>query len=210
MPRLDSRLLLVTDRQQTQGRPLLSVLERALQAGTPTVQLRERDLSTRDLLTLARETQRLTRLGGSPLVINDRIDLALTLEGVGVHLRSDSLPVSAARSLLGASRLLGVSAHSVEEAMRAESEGADYVVLGPMYATPSKQQFGPPLGPRVLEAVCRNVRIPVIGIGGVTAARVMELRRAGAFGVAVISAILSAADVERATRELLDALASSL
>jgi len=210
MPQFESRLLLVTDRHQTQGRPLLSLLEQALRAGTPAVQLRERDLSTRDLLALAREVQRLTRLGGSPLVINDRIDLALTMNEVGVHLRSNSLPVFAGRRLLGANRLLGVSAHSVEEAMRAESEGADYVVFGPMYATPSKQLFGPPLGPRELETVCRNVRIPVIAIGGVTAARVMELRRAGAFGVAVITAILSAEDVERATRELLDALASSL
>ncbi|MBA5867611.1 MAG: thiamine phosphate synthase [Nitrospira sp. CR1.3] len=210
MPRFESRLLLVTDRQQTLGRPMLPLLEEVLRVGAPAVQLRERDLYSRELLSLARDVQQLTRRCASPLVINDRIDLALTLNDVGVHLRSNSLPVFAGRRVLGADRLLGVSAHSMEEVVRAESEGADYVVFGPIYATPSKELFGPPLGLRELETVCRNVRIPVVGIGGITAARVMEVRRAGAFGVAVITAILSAADVERATREMLDALASSL
>lgn len=209
MPRFESRLLLVTDRHQTQGRPLLSLLGQALRAGTLAVQLRERDLTSRALVTLARGAQQLTRRGGSPLVINDRIDIALSLEEVGVHLRSNSLPVSVGRRLLGADRLLGVSAHSVDQVARAESEGADYVVFGPVYATPSKQPFGPPLGLRELEAACRRARIPVVGIGGITAARVADVRRAGAFGVAVIAAIFCAADVELATRELLDALSSS-
>jgi thiamine-phosphate pyrophosphorylase len=96
--------------------------------------------------------------------------------------------------------------HAVEEAVQAESQGADYIVLGPIYETPSKQMFGPPLGIHILEKACRLVRIPLIGIGGVTAPRAREMRRAGAFGVAVITAILGAADIESATRELLDAV----
>ena len=206
MPRLESRLFLVTDRHQTKGRPLVPLLQRVLTAAAPAIQLRERDLSARELVTLAREVQAVTASRRSQLLINDRIDVALALEGVGVHLRSNSLPVSVARQVLGTQRLLGISVHAVEEAVQVESQGADYIVLGPIYETPSKQMFGPPLGIHTLERACRLVRIPIIGIGGVTAARAREMRRAGAFGVAVITAVLGAADVESATRELLDAV----
>jgi thiamine-phosphate pyrophosphorylase len=206
MPTLSSRLLVVTDRHQTNGRPLVPLLQEVFTAGVPIVQLRERDLSARELVRLALEVQAVTASHKSQLLINDRIDVALALEGVGVHLRSNSLPVSVARQLLGAQRLLGVSVHTVEEAIQVESQGADYIILGPIYATPSKQMFGPPLGIHTLEKACRLVRIPIIGIGGVTAARAPQMRRAGAFGVAVITAILGATDVESATRELLEAV----
>ncbi len=206
MPTLSSRLLVVTDRHQTNGRPLVPLLQQVLTAGVPAIQLRERDLSVRELLALAREVRAVTVSSGSQLLINDRIDVALALEGVGVHLRSNSLPLSVARRMLGAQRLLGISVHSVEEGLSAESQGADYIVLGPIYETPSKQMFGPPLGIHTLEKACMLVRIPIIGIGGVTAARAREMRRAGAFGAAVITAILGADDVASATRELLDAV----
>src|SRR6267143_3728974 len=206
MLKLSSRLLVVTDRHQTNGRPLVSLLQRVLTAGAPAIQLRERDLSARELVALAREAQAVTASRRSQLLINDRIDVALALEGVGVHLRGNSLPVSVARQLLGVQRLLGVSVHAVEEVLSAQLQGADYIVLGPIYETPSKQMFGPPLGIHTLEKACRLVRIPIIGIGGVTAARAREMRRAGAFGVAVITAVLGGADVESATRELLDAV----
>jgi thiamine-phosphate pyrophosphorylase len=170
------------------------------------VQLRERDLSAEELVAFVREVQAVTASPRSQLLINDRIDVALALEGIGVHLRSNSLPVSVARQLLGSGRLLGVSVHGVEEARQAESQGADYIVLGPIYETPSKQMFGPPLGIHILEKACSLVRIPIFGIGGVTAARAREMRRAGAFGAAVITAILGADDIESATRELLDAV----
>jgi thiamine-phosphate pyrophosphorylase len=206
MPHLESRLFLVTDRHQTNGRPLVPLLQRVLTAGAPAIQLRERDLSAKELVTLVREVQSVMASRTSQLLINDRIDVALALEGVGVHLRSNSLPVSVARRVLGAQRLLGISVHAVEEAVQMESQGADYIVLGPIYETPTKQMFGPPLGIHTLEKACRLVRIPIIGIGGVTAARAREMRRAGAFGVAVITAVLGAANVESATRELLDAV----
>jgi len=206
MPVVDFRLLLVTDRHQTNGRPLVPLLQRVLTSAAPAIQIRERDLSARELVTLAREVQAAMASRRSQLLINDRIDVALALEGVGVHLRSNSLPVSVARQLLGARRLLGVSVHTVEEVLSAQLQGADYVILGPIYETPSKQMFGPPLGIHTLEKACRLVHIPIIGIGGVTAARAREMRRAGAFGVAVITAILGAADVESATRELFDAV----
>jgi len=203
---LSSRLLVVTDCHQTNGRPLVPLLQRVLTAERPTIQIRERDLSARELVALAREVQAMTVSRRSQLLINDRIDVALALEGVGVHLRSNSLPVTVARKLLGAERLLGISVHAIEEAVQAEAQGADYVILGPIYETPSKQLFGSPLGIHTLEKACRLVGIPIIGIGGVTAARAHEMRDAGAFGVAVIRAILGAADVESATRELIDAM----
>ena len=206
MPQLESRLFLVTDRHQTNGRPLVPLLQRVLTAGVPAIQLRERDLSAKELVTLAREVQAVMASSRSQLLINDRIDVALALEGVGVHLRSNSLPVSVARQMLGAQRLLGISVHAVEEAVQVESQGVDYIVLGPIYETPTKQMFGPPLGIQTLEKACRSVRIPIIGIGGVTAARVREMRCAGAFGVAVITAVLGAVNVESAARELLDAV----
>jgi len=140
-------------------------------------------------------------------MINDREDLVLGLGADGVHLRADSLPVAAARRLLGADRLIGVSAHSADDVVRAESDGADFAVLGPIYETPSKREYGSPIGLRALEEAGRRCRLPVFAIGGMTVARVEEVRRAGAYGVAVVSAILSAASVESATRQFLDVLA---
>jgi thiamine-phosphate pyrophosphorylase len=206
MPQLPSRLLLVTDRHQTKERPLLSVLGQALKAGSFSIQLRERDLCARDLLALAQAIQRLGLPSERDLLINDRLDIALSLEGAGVHLRSNSLPVAVARRLLDTRRLLGASVHSVAEALHAEGSGADYVVLGPIYDTPSKAPFGPPLGLTALEEAARAVRVPILAIGGVTAARARDLRRAGAFGVAVIGAVLAADDVEAKTAALLDAV----
>lgn len=209
MPSLESRLLLVTDRQQTKGRPLLSVLAQALKAGSLAIHLRERDLCAKELLALADEIRQLAEPRGSQLLINDRLDVALSVEGAGLHLRSDSMPLPVARRLIGAHRLLGVSVHSVSEAVQAEADGADYIVFGPVYETPSKHMYGPPLGLSKLEHAARAVRVPIVGIGGVTASRARVMRSAGAFGVAVITAILGAEDAEAATRALLDALTST-
>lgn len=206
MPSVDFPLYLVTDRHQTGGRPLVSLIEQAAAGGLRAVQVRERDLATRDVLALVQELHAPLRARGVRVLVNDRVDLVLALGADGVHLRADSLPVAAARRLLGADRLIGVSAHTADDVVRAESDGADFAVLGPIYETPSKRQYGEPIGPRVLEEAGRRCRIPVFAIGGITVARVAEVRRAGAYGVAVVSAILSATSVESATREFLDAL----
>jgi thiamine-phosphate pyrophosphorylase len=209
MPLLESRLLLVTDRHQTKGRALASVMAQALKAGNPGIQIRERDLCAKELLVLAGEIRDLAAAGGSQVLINDRIDVALSLEGAGVHLRGDSLPVAVARRLIGSQRLLGVSVHSVSEAVQAEADGADYIVLGPIYETASKERFGSPLGLSTLEHAVRTVQLPIVGIGGVTAARARDLRAAGAFGVAVITAVLAADDVQAAAQAMLDAVTAS-
>ena len=208
MPRVDFPLYLITDRHQTLGRPLLTAVRQAVGAGVRAVQLREKDLGTRALMELASELLGLTRERGALMLVNDRVDLVLALGADGVHLRSDSMPVSTARRLLGPERLIGASAHSADAVRRAEMEGADFAVLGPVYHTASKGSYGAPIGLRPVEEASRRCRIPVFAIGGITPARVGEVRRAGAFGVAVISSILSAADVESATQQLLAGLAA--
>jgi thiamine-phosphate pyrophosphorylase len=210
MPPVDFSLYLVTDRHQTAGRPLKSLLVEALAAGVRAVQVREKDLSTRDLLALTHEAQALIGSTGGHLLINDRVDIALASGADGVQLRADSLPVLVARRLLGSSRLIGVSTHSAEDVVRAEEDGADFVVLGPIYETRSKVRYGKPIGLAVLAEATRRARIPIFAIGGVTASRVAELRTAGAAGVAVISAVLAADAVGESTRTLIDALCAPI
>lgn len=200
MPSIDFRLYLVTDRHQTMGRPLLSLVGRAVRAGVRAVQLRERDLPIRELLVLATEFRR--EMPEAKLFINDRVDLALALDAHGVHLRESSLPTPEVRGVLHPRQLIGRSVHSLEGVASAERHGADFVVLGPIYETPSKQVYGPPLGLGLLEQASRTARIPIFAIGGVTAARAYEVRGAGGFGVAVSSSILSASNVEQATEAL--------
>jgi thiamine-phosphate pyrophosphorylase len=199
MPSVDFRLYLVTDRHQTAGRPLVSVVGRAVNAGVRAVQLRERDLPIRALLSLSLDLQR--ELPDMQLFINDRVDLAVGLGCRGVHLRESSLPAPVVRTLLRPSQLLGLSVHSIQGAVAAERHGADFVVLGPIYDTPSKREYGAPLGLQVLEQAARAVTIPIFAIGGMTASRTREMLQAGAFGVAVLSSILSASNVEAATEK---------
>jgi thiamine-phosphate pyrophosphorylase len=206
MSRVDFSLYLVTDRHQTGGRPLVALLAQAIGAGVRAIQLREKDLGTRELLALCRELLSLARRSGARVLVNDRLDLVLAACADGVHLRADSLPVSMARQLLGPHRLIGVSAHSVEEVARAQADGADFVVLGPIYETASKRQYGRAIGLGPLAEATQRSRIPIFAIGGVTASRVPELRKAGAAGAAVISAVLGADAVESATHTLLESL----
>lgn len=189
---------------------MVPLLRQAMSAGLRAIQLREKDLDAAALIDLAQDLLTLQRGASGQLLINDRVDVAMALGHAGVHLRSDSVPVSVARGLIGPNRLIGVSAHTVDEVVRAEDEGADFVVLGPIYDTPSKRQFGAPLGLRPLEEAATRCRLPLLAIGGITVPRVHEVRRAGAFGVAVVSSILGSADVEAATRALMDAMNAPL
>jgi len=154
------RLYLLTDRYQTCGRPLTSVLSQAMESGVRMVQIREKDLETRDLTALVHTLLPLVKQYKGSVLLNDRIDLVLALGADGVHLRADSLPVLLVRRLLGPDHLIGVSAHSAEDVQRAEDDGADFVVLGPIFDTPSKRAFGNPLGMEVLQNVCRTSRGP--------------------------------------------------
>ena len=203
MSAVNFRLLLVTDRHQTCGRSLVTVLQQAIVAGVPAIQLREKDLPTTELLVLAQEIQALASARAVPLIVNDRVDLAMTPNMSGVHLRTESLPLSIARQLLGPHRFVGVSTHSIEEVRRANHEGADYIVFGPIYDTPSKRPYGPPLGLDRLAEACRLSTVPIFAIGGITCDRVCDVRAAGAHGVAVIGAILTSNDIGTAVQQLL-------
>jgi len=202
-------LCLVTDRAACLGRPLDSVVAAAVSAGVRLVQLREKDLSARELLHVGEPLLKLVREGGAALVMNDRVDVALALEADGVHLGGNSLPVKVARRVAGDGMLIGVSVHSIEEAARAEGEGADYLILGTIFESRSHPGT-PPAGLSLVSRVSAAVRIPVVAIGGINAANAGSVVAAGASGAAVITAIQSARDVEAATRSLLRGMAKYL
>ncbi len=206
MPSVNFRLLLVTDRHRTHGRSLPSVLQQAVEAGLPAVQLRERDLPTGELLRLAQEIRAITSPRAVPLIINDRVDLMLALNLDGVHLRANSLPVADVRRVVGVDRLIGLSTHSLAEVRQANRDGADYVVFGPIFDTPSKRQFGSPVDLEQLAEACRLSAIPVFAIGGVTGASAPDVLRAGSHGIAVIGSILDQEEAAAATRAMMAAL----
>ena len=172
-------LYVVTDRHQVAEEKFLDILSQIMSHCGVMVQLREKDLPTRRLLLLAQAVQSQAMLHQVPLLINDRLDLAMVVEAAGVHLRSDSLPVQQVRKHLGSDKVIGVSVHSVDEARCCEDSGADFVVLGPIYETPSKQSYGMPLGLQVVKDASKACHIPVYAIGGITLARVEAVKQAG-------------------------------
>lgn len=205
---IDFDLYLISDRHQTAGRPLHAVLDAALRGGVRAVQVREKDLAPRELYPLAWELRQLTRQHGARLLINDRIDIALAVQADGVHLATTSLPVAVARQMLGSEALIGVSTHNLVEAQTAADGGADFLVFGPIFYTPSKVPYGEPVGLAALRAVRSAVKLPILAIGGIKKANVEQVLATGADGIAVISAIIAADDPGAATRDLLATLHS--
>jgi len=200
------RLYLITDRTQTAGRPLLAVVAQALEGGVRMVQLREKDLSSRDFFALATELRQLTNEYNARLIINDRIDCALAVRADGVHLGVSSIPVVSARTVLGKDFLIGYSAHSVSEALQAEQDGADFITFGPVFDTPSKRQYGAPLGVDALSDAVQAISIPLYALGGVKLSDIPALLKTKCSGIALISAVLTANDPRTATKELITAL----
>jgi thiamine-phosphate pyrophosphorylase len=200
-------LCLVTDRTRTRGRDLVGVVAECLEAGLSAVQVREKDLGAADLAALCRRLRRLTLDAEALLIVNDRVDVALAVGADAVQRTSTSLSVRDMIAVADKRLHIGASVHALQEAIDAESQGADWVVFGPVYDTPSKRAYGPAQGVDRLHAVARAVGVPVIAIGGVTPERVAEVRAAGAAGVAVISAVLEADSPRDATARLLDRLA---
>lgn len=199
-------LYLISDRNQTLGRPLLEALEFALEGGLSLIQLREKDLPARDLFELAGRARQLTRRFGAKLLINDRVDIAIAVDADGVHLPASSFNPVDARKLIGRDKLIGLSAHSAQDVIRAEREGVDFVTFSPIYDTPSKAEYGKPQGLERLEEVCSKVNIPVYALGGIKVENVSDVMERGASGVALISAILGAKDIKAETLRLLKSL----
>ena len=199
---IDFRLYLITDRKLFgSSDAMLEAIEKALQGCVKAVQLREKDLGTRELLALAYRMRALTARHGAKLFINDRVDIAVAVNADGVHLGRASMPVYAARKASEGRMMIGVSTHSLQEAQQAESDGADFVTMGPIYETASKIPYGRPIGIHLLNEAARNCRIPVFAIGGIKIGRIEEVLEQGASGTALISAILTAEDIQKTTEE---------
>ena len=202
MGRIDYSLYLVTDRALARGRPLADVVRAAVAGGVTCVQLREKEASAREFAVAARELLALLRPLGVPLIVNDRIDVALAAGADGVHVGQQDLSVADARRLGPPGWIVGVSAESVADAARAERDGADYVGASPVFATPTKADHAPPLGLAGLRALRAATKLPLVAIGGLHSGNARETIRAGADGLAVVSAIVAADDPRAAAAEL--------
>lgn len=201
----DFRLYLITDRKLFPDQAsMLTAIEEALKGGVGAVQLREKDMPTREVLDLAYKVKGLTVKHGAKLFVNDRLDIAMSVGADGVHLGRSSMPVNAERKVVDDRMMIGVSTHSIEEASAAGNEGADFITFGPLYPTPSKLKYGEPVGVGLLKRLRESVSIPVFGIGGIKKDSIEEVMDAGAYGIALISGILAAADVRKAAEEYLE------
>jgi thiamine-phosphate pyrophosphorylase len=205
VPSLIPDLYVILDRAAARGRELDGVLEGAIAAGCRMVQLREKEWPSGRLLPLAERLRGRCRAAGVTFIVNDRVDLAVAVQADGVHLGQDDLPPRVARPLLRPGMLLGVSTHSAEQARAAQAARADYVAVGSIFPTATKAGFEL-VGPGLLRELRPEMRVPLIAIGGITAANAGEAISAGADGVAVISAVCGAPDPEAASRRLLDAI----
>ena len=204
-------ILCVTDRLALGGRAVQEAIRAAIAGGADMVQLREKDLRGGELLRLTREVVAAAKEAGGRcrVLLNDRLDVALAAKASGVHLPAQGLPLPAARRHAPKAFVIGRSVHSRTEARQAEREGADYLLFGPVFATPSKATFGPPHGPERLRKVVESVRCPVWAIGGISPETIGDLRGIPLAGVAAITAIFGAADPGEAVRELRSRLVAS-
>lgn len=202
---MDPTLYVILDRAAARGRDLEAILDATIEGGCRMIQFREKAWPSGRLLPLAERLAERCRRAGATFVVNDRVDLALAVGAAGVHLGQDDLPPRVARPLLRPGMLLGRSTHSLEQALEARDHGADYIAVGSMFATATKPDFQL-VGPALLELIRPATSLPLIGIGGITTDNVAEVIRAGADGVAVISAVCAADDPAAATRRFLSAI----
>ena len=208
---LDFKLYLITDRKLlTHNCSLLTAVKEALKGGVKAVQLREKDMGTRELLTVAYRMRALTKKYGAKLFINDRLDIARAVGADGVHLTQNSIPAHAVRSIVKKKLSIGVSTHSLREAREAEKGGADFITLGPIYKTPSKLKFGRPPGITTLKNVTKSIKIPVFAIGGIKISTIRDVGKAGAYGISMISEVFKAEDIQGKTREIIKKVRESM
>lgn len=204
------RLYVITDRALARGRPDIEIAREAIAGGATALQLRWKTGPLSEALQIGHALRALCREAGVLFIVNDRVDLALAVEADGVHVGVNDLPVPETRKLVGESMVVGFSPETLEQAVEAEAAGADYLGVGPVYPTATKPDAGPAVGLKHLARIVRAVRIPVVGIGGITAENAAAVIEAGAVGVAVISAVVGAEDVRGAAARLRRVVDSAL
>lgn len=197
----DMLLYAITDRSWLNGRSLKEVVKESLDGGVTFLQIREKHLEEADFIREACEIKALCDKYRVPFIINDSVDIALKVGADGVHVGQDDMELCLAREMLGPDKIIGVSAHSVSEAVAAEKNGADYLGVGAVFATSSKDNASK-LDHKVLREICKAVSIPVVAIGGINEDNILQLSGCGIDGVAVISAVYAQADIEAATKKL--------
>ena len=198
---LDFDLYPVTCQALSKGRSNLDVLDALIEGGARVVQMREKELSDREFFEMARIFRQRTEQAGMTLIINDRVDVCRAVEADGVHLGQDDFPLREARRLLGPNTILGVSTHRVEQALRAVEEGADYINVGPIFETQTKQHSGPPVGLDLFREIRRLVNIPITVMGGIKLENLDQVLEAGARRIAVVSAVVGADDIAATVRQ---------
>ena len=205
-PVVDWRLYLVTDRPLMGGRDPVEIVAAAVRGGVTVVQLREKDACTRDFIDLARRLLAVLRPRRVPLLINDRVDVALAAGADGVHVGQSDMAAADARRLLGPDALIGLSVESPADAIAADVQDIDYIAASPVFATPTKTDTAAPWGLDGLSALRQATRHPIVAIGGIHLGNAAAVRQAGAAGLAVVSALCAAPDPEAAARALRQAV----
>lgn len=199
---IDYCLYLCTDRRLMTSPTIEASVESALRGGTTVIQLREKDCSSREFYELGLRVKKITERYNAPLIINDRVDIALAVGAAGVHVGQGDLPCKVVREIVGPDMIVGVSAATLEEAVRAEQDGADYLGVGAMYATATKTDTRPVSMEELLK-IRAAVKIPIVVIGGINKQTLGNFKGTGVDGLAVVSAIVAQPDPEAAARELL-------
>lgn len=199
------RLYLVTNRYQDSLETFLKKVEQACQSGVTMVQLREKQLTTNQYYELAKIVKQITDTYQVPLIIDDRLDVCLAVDAAGLHIGDDELPVSVARQVLGTEKILGVTAKTVKRALEAEKSGADYLGTGAIFPTTTKEN-APITLISTLKDICQTVDIPVVAIGGLTCENIHQLSGTDIAGIAVVSDLMQARDIEARTQEFLTKL----
>lgn len=198
---LDCTLYLVTDRDILKGRDLKKVLEEAILGGTTLVQLREKNVSSKEFYEIAKDIKVITDKYNIPLIINDRVDIALAVNAEGIHIGQKDLPANIVRKIIGEDKILGVSANTIEDALKAQRDGADYLGVGAIFPTNSKKD-AESTSIETLKEIKNAVNIPIVAIGGINENNVQKLKETTIDGIAVISTILEKEDVKKACEEL--------
>lgn len=199
-PKIDYSIYLVTDRDLMSTETLEEAVEQAINGGCTLVQLREKDSSSMDFYNTAVNVKKITDEYNIPLLINDRLDIALAIDAAGVHVGQSDLPCSVVRKIIGDDKIIGVSAGNLENAVKAEKDGADYIGVGAMYATGTKKD-AKPTSMEELQKIRENVSIPIVVIGGINKERVKDFKGMKIDGLAIVSAIIAQSDISKATEE---------